>query len=65
MDMVRVFSTTPRIVMGRGSIKTIGAEVKRKGATRILIVTDKGVVSSGILKPIEVSLKASDHVLHL
>lgn len=57
--MVRVFSTTPRIVMGRGSIKTIGAEVKRKGATRILIVTDKGVVSSGILKPIEESLKAS------
>jgi len=57
--MVRVFSTTPRIVMGRGSIKTIGAEVKRKGATRILIVTDKGVVSSGILKTIEESLKAS------
>ncbi len=29
--MVKVFSTTPRIVMGPGSVKTIGAEVKALG----------------------------------
>lgn len=57
--MVRVFSTTPRIVMGPGSVKTIGAEVKGRGLSRVLIVTDKGVISSGLMKPIEESLKAS------
>lgn len=57
--MVRVFSTTPRIVMGPGSVKTIGAEVKALGIKRVLIVTDKGVIAAGLMKPIEESLKAS------
>lgn len=57
--MVRVFSTTPRIVMGPGSAKTIGAEVKARGVSRVLIVTDKGVISAGLLKSIEESFKAS------
>jgi alcohol dehydrogenase class IV len=58
--MVRVFSTTPRIVMGPGSVKTIGAEVKALGIKRVLIVTDKGVISAGLMKPIEDSLKAAN-----
>lgn len=57
--MVRVFSTTPRIIMGPGSVKTIGTEVKGKGVSRVLIVTDKGVISAGLLKSIEDALKAS------
>jgi alcohol dehydrogenase len=57
--MVRVFSTTPRIVMGTGSVKTIGAEVKALGIKRVLIVTDKGVISADLTKSIEDSLKAS------
>lgn len=57
--MVRVFSTTPRIVMGPGSVKTIGTEVKALGIKRVLIVTDKGVISAGLMKPIEDSLKAA------
>jgi alcohol dehydrogenase len=57
--MVRVFSTTPRIVMGPGSVKAIGAEVKALGIKRVLIVTDKGVISAGLMKSIEDSLKAS------
>jgi alcohol dehydrogenase class IV len=56
--MVKVFSTTPRIVMGPGSIKTIGTEVKARGANRVLIVTDKGVVAAGLLKSIEESFRA-------
>jgi alcohol dehydrogenase class IV len=55
--MVKIFSTTPRIVMGPGSVKTIGAEVKAKGAKRVLIVTDKGVIGAGLLKSIEESFK--------
>jgi alcohol dehydrogenase len=57
--MVRVFSTTSRIVMGPGASKTIGEEVKARGIKRVLIVTDKGVISAGLLKTIEASLKAS------
>jgi len=57
--MVKVFSTTPRIVMGPGSIKTIGIEVKARSAKRVLIVTDKGVVAAGLLKSIEESFKAA------
>ncbi|MCU0576494.1 MAG: iron-containing alcohol dehydrogenase, partial [Desulfobacterota bacterium] len=59
MAMVRVFSTTPRIVMGPGSVKTIGTEVKSRGISRVLIVTDKGVISAGLMKPIEESFKTS------
>lgn len=57
--MVKVFSTTPRIVMGPGSIKTIGIEVKARSAKRVLIVTDKGVIAAGLLKSIEESFKAA------
>ncbi|HNY66671.1 MAG TPA: iron-containing alcohol dehydrogenase [Deltaproteobacteria bacterium] len=57
--MVRIFSTTSRIVMGPGASKTIGEEVKARGIKRVLIVTDKGVIAAGLLKTIEASLKAS------
>jgi alcohol dehydrogenase len=57
--MVKIFSTTPRIVMGPGSVKTIGAEVKARGVKRVLIVTDKGVIGAGLLKSIEESFKAA------
>jgi alcohol dehydrogenase class IV len=57
--MVKIFSTTPRIIMGPGASKTIGDEVKSKGIKIALIVTDKGVVAAGLLKNIENSLKAA------
>jgi alcohol dehydrogenase len=57
--MVRVFSTTPRIVMGPGSVGTIGSEVKTLGIKRVLIVTDKGVIAAGLMRSIEHSLRAS------
>ena len=57
--MIKIFSTTPRLVMGPGSAKTIGAEVKARGAKRVLVVTDKGVIGAGLLKSIEESFKAA------
>lgn len=57
--MVKIFSMTPRVVMGPGSARTIGAEVKALGIKRVLIVTDKGIISAGLMKPIEDSLKAA------
>jgi alcohol dehydrogenase class IV len=57
IKMAQVFSTTPRIVMGPGAVKTIGDEVKKRGIGKVLIVTDKGVIGAGLPKPVESSLK--------
>ncbi len=57
--MIKVFSTTPRIVMGPGAAKTIGEEVKSRGVRKALIVTDKGCIAAGLVSTIEQSLKAS------
>lgn len=57
--MVTILSTTPRIVMGRGSVKTVGTEVAAQGAERVLVVTDKGVLAAGLLRSVEDSLEAA------
>jgi alcohol dehydrogenase class IV len=63
--MVKVFSTTPRIIMGAGSSKTIGAELRSRGTERVLVVTDKGVIAAGILQSVEASLREAkiEHVI--
>lgn len=53
------WSFPTRIVFGVGAVKQTGAEAKRVGATRALIVTDGGVVAAGLLAPIEASLRDS------
>jgi alcohol dehydrogenase class IV len=60
VKMAQVFSTTPRIVMGPGAIKTIGDEVKKRGIAKVLIVTDKGVIGAGLTGPVEASLKEAN-----
>jgi alcohol dehydrogenase class IV len=57
--MISLFRTTPRVVMGPGAVKNVGAEVKALGAARALIVTDPGVVAAGLAAPVEASLKAA------
>ncbi len=53
------WSFPTRIVFGAGAGREVGAEASKLGAKRALIVTDKGVVSAGLLGPLEQSLKAS------
>jgi alcohol dehydrogenase class IV len=48
MSLVRMFQTTPRIVMGPGSLQRLGEEAKRIGATKVMIITDRGIVQCGI-----------------
>ena len=47
-----------RILFGVGAVADLGAEAKKLGATRALIVTDPGVTRAGLLGPVEESLKA-------
>ncbi|MBM4328287.1 MAG: iron-containing alcohol dehydrogenase [Deltaproteobacteria bacterium] len=53
MAGVRFFQTTPRIVMGPGSLDSSADEVKRLGGTNVTIVTDPGLVSTGIVERVE------------
>jgi alcohol dehydrogenase class IV len=46
-----------RILFGVGAVGDLGAEAKKLGATRALIVTDPGVTRAGLLGPVEESLK--------
>ncbi|HEU4583276.1 MAG TPA: iron-containing alcohol dehydrogenase [Polyangiaceae bacterium] len=53
-----IWSYPTRILFGAGSAKSVGAEAKALGLDRVLLVTDAGVISAGLDKPIEASLAA-------
>ncbi|MFT3927604.1 MAG: iron-containing alcohol dehydrogenase [Myxococcales bacterium] len=46
-----------RILFGVGAVGDLGAEAKKLGTTRALIVSDPGVTRAGLLAPVEESLK--------
>lgn len=48
-----------KIIFRAGAAEETGTLVKEKGLKKTLIVTDKGVVNAGAVKPVEESLKAA------
>jgi 4-hydroxybutyrate dehydrogenase len=48
--MASVMSFPTRIVYGKGSIRELPDELKRAGASRPLLVTDKGILKAGLLR---------------
>src|SRR5438105_6498558 len=48
--MASVMSFPTRILYGKGAIKELPNELKRAGATRPLLVTDKGILQAGLLR---------------
>jgi alcohol dehydrogenase class IV len=48
--MANVMSFPTRIVHGKGAIRELPAELKRVGATKALLVTDKGILQAGLLR---------------
>src|SRR5439155_23391552 len=48
--MPSVMSFPTRILYGRGAIKELPNELKRAGASRPLLVTDKGILQAGLLR---------------
>ena len=60
MDMKMRTFLTPRIVMtGPGCVTQLGAEARKLGATKVLVVTDQGVSSAGMIGAVEAPLKAA------
>ena len=57
MPQFAIWAYPTRIVFGVGAASETGSEAKRIGATKALIVTDKGVVAAGLLSPIEEALR--------
>jgi alcohol dehydrogenase len=53
MNSVKIFQTTPRLVKGTGSFAGIADEVKRLGGSRVMIITDQGLVYAGIVGRLE------------
>lgn len=56
--MSKHFSSPPRLVMGDDALESVGAELPRLGS-RVLIVTDPGIVAAGILDIVSSSLESS------
>jgi alcohol dehydrogenase class IV len=65
MENINIFRTTKRIVMGVGALSKISEELQQMDAKRIMVITDKGLVNSGIVGKLESYLKAipKDYVL--
>ena len=58
MNLIRTFQTAPRIVVGPGCLSQIVSEAQRLGGTRIMVVTDPGLVAAGIAERLETLLDA-------
>jgi alcohol dehydrogenase class IV len=54
---ITVWSFPTRVVFGAGAAQRTGDEAKKLGGTRALLVTDKGIVRSGLIEPISASLR--------
>ncbi|HEY0782423.1 MAG TPA: iron-containing alcohol dehydrogenase [Thermoanaerobaculia bacterium] len=54
---VDVFRIPTRILLGRGVALTVAEPLRQVGATRVLLVTDKGVLGAGLVAPIENALR--------
>jgi alcohol dehydrogenase class IV len=53
----RTFLTPSIIMTGDGIVGQLGAQAKKLGATKVLIVTDKGVAGAGMVELVEKPLK--------
>lgn len=53
MTTIKMFQTTPRILQGAGSLSRITEEIPRLNGSHVMIVTDQGLVQTGIIERLE------------
>ena len=58
MDRISLFRTTKRILFGCGSVEKIGQEAQILKTKKALIITDPGIIKSGLLQKIEKPLRS-------
>jgi alcohol dehydrogenase len=57
MTKINTFLSPSKIIFGNGAVNQTGAEVKRLGAKKALIITDKVVIKAGLTAGLEEALK--------
>lgn len=50
--MISTFQTISKIIYGYGSVSALGAEVKRLGGNRVLVITDQGLAKHNVHQPV-------------
>lgn len=53
MNSIQYFHNVSRVVMGPGAINLAPAELKRLGAGKVMVVTDPGLMSTGMVERLE------------
>jgi alcohol dehydrogenase class IV len=56
---MRVFQTTPRLLMGRGTLSSVTGEAQRLGATTVAVLAGPNIVKAGYVERIEEGLRAA------
>lgn len=64
MDLTQFVMPT-KVVSGIGASKQVADEIRELGVTKAMIVTDKGIYNSGIIDPIEKSLRDAGMDVHI
>ena len=59
MGKLSTFLASKKTILAQGAISQAGAEAKKLGAKRVLVVTDAGVVKAGLTEAVEQSLSAA------
>lgn len=59
LHRTQVFFSPCKIILGLNTSGSVGEEVRQLGGGRVLVVTDPGLMASGLLASIEDSLKAA------
>lgn len=60
MGKGKIFQTTSRIIRGAGSLSDVADEITRLGTSKVMIVTDPGIVAAGIVGKLEKILIAAN-----
>lgn len=58
MSTIKMFRTTERLIMGAGAVNNIVQEIMALGGSKPMIVTDPGLVATGIIDRLEELLRA-------
>ncbi len=53
------FQTPTKVVFGPDTVKNLGAEVKALDIHKVLVVTDEGIITAGLLKRVEGSFRST------
>ncbi len=60
MENIKMFQTTPRIILGPASLAKVADGITRLNCKNVMIITDAGLVKAGVVGKLEEHLKTSE-----